>query len=369
MKLGLARAFALAVAASCCFGVASAQDTIAIGAVFPLSGPNADYGDIFMSGTSIALEHVNADKTLSRPLTILYEDSQGTPQRGAVAINKLINVEHVPYALTAFTGVSKAIAPVAARAKVVLANGGGIGPDLATLGPYFWNVLPLVNEEVRALIPYIVKERGWKRITLVYLDEPIGEEVLKELRSGLDKEGGSVVAALAVPASAQQFGTVAAKVRDSNPDAVYIALAGSQQAQLIKQLRDNGVQAPLLSNSALATPAVLNLPEAKGAIYTSQKLDWSAGDPVTARFVADFRKKYQKDPSPYAANYYNAVLVFAKLAQRLEKQGKPITGESLLAALAENRTFDVVGGRLEFLGNGTVTMPIAIKAVGGRELR
>ena len=158
-------------------------------------------------------------------MTILYEDTQGTPQRGAVAINNLINVEHVPYALTAFTGVSKAIAPVAARAKVVLANGGGIGPDLATLGPYFWNVLPLVNEEVRALIPYIVKERGWKKITLVYLDEPIGEEVLKELRSGLDKEGGSVVAALAVPASAQQFGTVAAKVRDSNPDAVYIALA------------------------------------------------------------------------------------------------------------------------------------------------
>jgi len=366
MNLPTIRAWAMAAAAL--WASASLAQNITIGAVFPMSGPNADYGDIFMGGTSIALDHVNADKLLSQPLAISYEDSQATPQRGVVAINKLINVEKVPYAMTAFTGVSKAIAPVADRAKVVLANGGGIGPDLAALGPYFWNVIPLVNEEVKALVPYVVKDRGWKRVALIYLDEPIGEEVLKELRAGVERQGGTLVTALAIPASAQQFSTIAAKVREANPDVVYLASVGAQQPQLIKQLRDNGVNKPFVSYSALATPAVVALPEAKGIIYTSQKMDWNATDAATARFVGDFRKKYKKDPSPYAANYYNAVLVFARLAQRLEKQGKPITGENLRAALAEGRSFDVVGGRMEFLANGSVTMPITIQEIGGKTL-
>src|SRR4051794_23595070 len=68
-----------------------------IGAVFPLSGPNADYGDTFMTGANLAVTHVNADKMLSGPLSIVYEDSAATPQKGVIAANKLINVDQVPY--------------------------------------------------------------------------------------------------------------------------------------------------------------------------------------------------------------------------------------------------------------------------------
>ena len=35
-----------------------------------------------------------------------------------------------------------------ATGEVVSVNGGGIGPDLAELGDYFWNVIPLVNLDI-----------------------------------------------------------------------------------------------------------------------------------------------------------------------------------------------------------------------------
>src|SRR5437667_3979928 len=139
------------------FGTAAQGQEVRIGAVFPMSGPNASYGDIFGSGANLAAEHVNADKMLSGKLSILYEDSQALPQQGVIGMNKLVNVEKVPYVLSAFTGVSKAISTVAQRTKTVAVNGGGVGPDLAELGPYFWNVIPLANFEVRAMIPYLVK--------------------------------------------------------------------------------------------------------------------------------------------------------------------------------------------------------------------
>ena len=73
-------------------GSAFAQDTLKVGANLPMSGPNAELGEIFSRAASIAVKHINADKMLSKPLELAIEDSQATPQGGVVAMNKLVNV-------------------------------------------------------------------------------------------------------------------------------------------------------------------------------------------------------------------------------------------------------------------------------------
>src|ERR1043165_380828 len=112
-------------------GSALAQDTIKVGAALPMSGPNAELGEIFSRAASIAVKHINADKMLSKPLELAIEDSLATPQGGVVAMNKLVSVAKVPWVLSAYTAVSKAIAPIGDRAKVVSINGGAVGPDVA----------------------------------------------------------------------------------------------------------------------------------------------------------------------------------------------------------------------------------------------
>jgi branched-chain amino acid transport system substrate-binding protein len=364
-RMRLVRSLLLSVAASLAvLSAAQAQDVIKIGADLPMSGPNAEYGELFGAAAKLAADHANADKALSKTLAIQFEDSQATPQQGVVAMNKLVSVEKVPFVLSAFTGVSKAIAPIGDRAKVVSVNGGGIGPDLAELGDYFWNVIPLVNLEIRVMAPYMVQERGFKKIALIYVDDPAGEAVNKELAENVPKAGGQMVAQLQIPRAAQQFTSIAAKVRESNPDLVFIASFGAQQAQIIKQLRDNGVPQQLASYSAFGSPTVAALPEAKGALFPSQSVDWKAAG-MSERVFKDWMAKTGKEPSAYVANYYNAVMVFVKLAQALEKSGQPITGENLLKQRKANGTFDLVGGKMEFLPNGSVSMPIQINEVDG----
>ena len=355
--------FAAAVAGAILVALSPARaEDVRIGADLPMSGPNAEYGEMFSSAAALAVDHANADKMLSKKLAMVVEDSQATPQQGVVAMNKLVSVEKVPFVLSAFTGVSKAIAPVGDKAKVVSVNGGGIAPDLAELGDYFWNVIPLVNFEVQAITPYLVKERGWKKIALVYVDDPAGEAIKKELGIHVPKNGGTLVAELQVPRASQQFAGIAAKVREAQPDAVFIASFGAQQAQIIKQLRDNGVKAQLVGYSAFSIPSVLQLPEAKGALFPTQAINWNA-DALSKRLAADWKAKKGKEPNAYVANYYNAVLVFAKLAQALEKAGQPISGEGLLKMRRQIGSFDVVGGRMEFLPNGTVAMPLQLNEV------
>jgi len=82
-------------------------------------------------------------------------------------------------------------------------------------------------------------------------------------------------------------------------------------------------------------------------------------------YISNIRTKTGKEPSAYIANYYNAVLIFAKLAQALEKSGQPITGENLLKQRKAMSSFDVVGGKLTFLPNGTVSVPLQVNETDG----
>lgn len=355
--------FAASVAAlSLCAGQAMADYTV--GALFPLSGTNATYGDIFMSGADLAAAHLNADGQLKEKVVMRYEDSQAMPQPAVVGMTKLVNVDKAPYVLSAFTGVSKAISTLATRNQVVAINGGGVGPDLARLGDFFWNVIPLANFEIRALVPHLVGE-GKKRWALVYVDDPLGAAAKEELASELPKAGGEFVESHAVPTTAQQFAGIAAKVRAANVDVVYIASYGSQQVQIVKQLRENGVNAQFASYSGMGVPDVFALPQADGLLYTSQAIDFDADDPVTARFIADYREKHGKAPSSYTVNYYNAVLLFGILAKHLEDKGEPVTGRNLLAARKEVGNFNLVGGPVSFQENGTLLAPIQVNRVTG----
>jgi ABC-type branched-subunit amino acid transport system substrate-binding protein len=335
-----------------------------IGTLFPMAGPNAEYGTIFTAGAQMALTHITADKMLGKSVEIRAEDSQSTPQGGATGMTKLANVDHAIYTLVGFTGVSKAAAPIGQRNKVVMVNGGGVGPDLSGLAPLFWNVIPLIDKEIAAVLPWL-KSSGAKRVALIYVDDPLGNAVQKQMATVLPANGASLVGSFSIAPTAQQFGPIAAKVRDANPDAVYFASYGAQQSQIIKQLRDNGITQTLITYSSAIIPSVKNLAEAEGLIFTTQVSDWSATDPVTARFVKDWRAKYNSDPNTYHQNYYNAVRLFGLLAQSLEKAGKPVDGESMRAELLQTRHFALVGGEGSFDDHGDISFPIQINQLKG----
>ncbi|MGR3559816.1 MAG: ABC transporter substrate-binding protein, partial [Pseudooceanicola nanhaiensis] len=78
-----------------------------------------------------------------------------------------------------------------------------------------------------------------------------------------------------------------------------------------------------------------------------------------------FKAKYDRDPTAYNVNYYNATLLYGLLAAALEAEGKEVTGENLLAKRLEMKTFDLVGGTVSFQDNGTLLSPIEVKQAKG----
>jgi ABC-type branched-subunit amino acid transport system substrate-binding protein len=336
------------------------EEAYVLGTLYPMTGVLAEFGAIYTSATALALEHV-ADKRLKRSIVLKAQDSQSTPQGGAVGMSKLANVDRAPYVLLGLTSVAKAAEPIATRAKVMMVNGGAVGPDLAGLSPYFWNIIPLADQELPTAFGWM-KRNNIKRVVLIYLDDPMGNALLKVLSNGLPSIGASLAGTFSVAPSAQQFGAVIARVRGAKPDLVYVASFGTQQTQIFKQLRDNGVNQQLMTYSAGGTPSTAALPEADGLLFTSQAADWEGTDLLTSRFVAGWRAKHKNNPSTYAQNYYNATLLYAQLLERLEREGKLATGDNLRQAIATG-TFDLVGGRTRFSSNGAIDTPIQLNHV------
>lgn len=349
---------------------AQANQPYVLGTLFPMSGPNAEYGTAFTAGIQLAMQHIAADNMLRRPLRLQAEDTQALPQQGVIGMTKLVNVDRAHYVMVGFTAVSKAVAPVGDRAKTVMVNGGAVGPDLAGLSPYFWNVIPLAHLETQALLPFLVRQRNLKRIALVYVDDPLGDAILGILRTALPAAGGELVGQFSIPRTAQQFAPVAARIRQTRPDAVYIASFGAQQSQIIKQLRDNGVSQPLVSYSAMNIDSVRATAEAEGLIFTTQTTDFAGGDAVTRRFATDFRARFNSDPGTYQVNYYNAARLFGLLAQSLEREGAEVNGENLRRALLAGREFDLVGGKGRFDDQGNMSAELQINEIrGGRSVK
>jgi len=347
---------------------AQAQGNYVLGTLFPMSGSAAELGSVFTNGVMLALDHVAADKMLSRPMVLKAQDSLATPQGGAVGMSRLVNVDSAPFVLLGVTGVSKAAAPIGARKKVVMVNGGGVSPELAEMSPYFWNLIPLADQEIPPALQWL-KTQDKTRVALVYVDDPLGAAVLRQLKSGMSAVGGELVGAYSVPPGMEQFSAIAAQIRQTNANAIYFASYGSQQLQIIKQLRDAGLTQQLLTYSIGSLPSVINLPESEGLIFTTQLNDLKRADPITSRFIAGWREKYQRDPSSYAQNYYNGAMLYAQLLAELEKTGQDVNGDTMREAMLRIRTFKLAGGDITFNDNGTSTMPIQINQVVSRETK
>ena len=103
-------------------GAAWADDAvIAIGAIYPLSGPAAHLGESNRRGASIAIQLINERGGIGgKQLSLVVEDSQTEPAVGVSAFRKLTNGAEFSVILTSLTSVAMALRPLAEAKQIVL---------------------------------------------------------------------------------------------------------------------------------------------------------------------------------------------------------------------------------------------------------
>ena len=79
------------------FGCAKKEGEIKIGAILPLTGDAAKYGQSAQKGMELAVNEINDRGGIdNKKIRLIIEDSQGQVKDGVATFRKLISVEKVP---------------------------------------------------------------------------------------------------------------------------------------------------------------------------------------------------------------------------------------------------------------------------------
>src|SRR5437588_7313296 len=190
--LKLAAGVALAIAAAT---PAAAQDVFRFGLAMPLTGSQALYGQDQVKAAEWAVAEINkAGGVNGKKLEMIVLDTQADPQLGIQMVNRLASVEKVPVFVTAWSGVVKAVAPIANDNKVVELSIGANSPDVAHLGDYVYTTFPLADVAITAVARYAIQKIGAKKAAVVYINNDTGIVAAQVYRDSFTKAGGEVVA-------------------------------------------------------------------------------------------------------------------------------------------------------------------------------
>src|ERR1700754_294510 len=178
---GFDRRVGMRLAAAACLSVVAfaspvaAQDVLRFGLAMPLTGSQALYGQDQVKAAEWAVAEINkAGGVNGKKLEMIVLDTQGDPQLGIQTVNRLVSVEKVPAFVTAWSGVVKAVAPIANDNKVVALSVGANSPDIAKLGEDVYTTFPLADIDVAALARYSVEKLGKKKAAVLYINNDTG---------------------------------------------------------------------------------------------------------------------------------------------------------------------------------------------------
>jgi branched-chain amino acid transport system substrate-binding protein len=348
------------------FGCATkAQNEIKIGAILPLTGDAALYGEEIKKGVDLAVEQINSKGGIKGKLVkVIYEDSRAVPADGVAAFQKLVDVNQVKAVIgDAVSSVTLAIVPIAEQNKVVVLSPLSSAPALTNAGRFIFRNVPSDLYGGRVAAYFAVKDQGWNKLAVLYINNDFGVGLRRVFSENVKSLGGRVVAAEAYEPGAGDFRTQLFKIRATDPEAIFVVGYG-ELSQVLIQAKEIGLKAHFLGTGLLEDPNVVKVAKnaAEGIYFTQLQYDATSADPVVTDFVNAFTKRYNAKPDIIAAYGYDAMKVLAYATQ-----GSDLTSEGIRDQLHKIMNFHGVTGDITFDRNGDVIQPMGIKIVRNGE--
>ncbi|MCQ1571428.1 ABC transporter substrate-binding protein [Neorhizobium galegae] len=312
----------LAIAGSVPFtATAQAADTIKLGIVAPMSGPNARYGGFSMHGAELAVKDINdAGGVNGMKIQLFNADSQGTPVEGVSATRRLIDQEGVDFIIgDVSSSVTLAMQPVAEDAEVLLLNAASSNPKItyqAGVGGFKWTYRNYPTDENRALVvaKYAAEQRGFTKFAVLSVDSDYGRSAITFTKKYLPEFKGQILSEDYYKEGEVDFRSVLAKIRDNGAQAIiYYGLADTTPI-LARQMVELGIagKVTLIGNGEFNTEKTIkSAPTAlEGAVEAAAWLP-QFDSPASKAFVEKFTTTYKEAPNNHAYVHWDTVNLLA----------------------------------------------------------
>ncbi|MFO0830583.1 MAG: ABC transporter substrate-binding protein [Phycisphaerales bacterium] len=349
-----------------------AGDVIKVGHYGALTGAQATFGVSTDNGIKLAIQEVNAAggvvmKGTKHRVELVSDDTEGKPEKAGTVVTKLITKDGVVAVLgEVASGVSMQGAPVCQQYGVPMITPSSTNPAVTQKGDMIFRVCFLDPFQGYAGAKFMLEDLKLKKAALLFDQAaPYSVGLKDEFAKALKAMGGEVVSEQAYSAGAADFNAQLTRIRESNPDVIYIPGYYSDIAAIAIQARKLGMKQPLLGGDGWDSEELgKNAGDAiEGCFYTNHYAVDNPTPEIT-RFVGEYQKAYGgATPDGLAALGYDAAKV---LFAAMEKAGTT-EGQQLRGAIAGTKDFPGVTGSITLNADRDAVKPaVVVERKGGK---
>jgi len=338
--------------------VPGAPHLVTIGALLPMTGSAADYGNLMKRGIDVAVD--DAARTGGADCKVIIEDSKSNPRDGYAGFLKLISADKAPVVMPVLSNIILAVVPTATEKNIALLNCPANSPKLRGASPSFFNLIPLSDRESQDIAAFARTQFKARRLALVFVNNDSGRGYRDNVDKSFRLTGGAVVASEGHDQGTTDFRSTVLRIKQARPDCIFMATYYAESALFLRQSKAAGLNPHWLSYSSVETPEFLKLAgdAAEGLAYSQPGIDIDAQDSLTKNFVDRYKVRYGGPPDLWAAQFYDGT----RLLYAAVKSGAR-TGQQIATFLTGVRDFPGVTGPITFDKDRCVSRQVRFKQV------
>jgi branched-chain amino acid transport system substrate-binding protein len=292
-------------------GGGSKGDTIKVGVVLTLSGPQGGIGKELQQGVKLALGAAGM-QAAGKKFVLIERDDKNEPSIAVAAVKELIEKENVDLIIgPSHSHIMLAIRNIIHESKTILINPSAGATQIAgaQCSPYIFvtgRMNPLYAE---AMGRYLSKS-GKKSVAVLAANYAGGVDMVQGFKDSFVSEaGGKIVGELLPPLNTTDFSPFLTQLKSLNAEAVFAFFTGDLAVNFIKAYDATGLKGKLPLYVTGYTVEQDVLPQqgdsALGILSVSvyaPMLDNSANK----KFAPSYKEKYDAYPSEYSVLAYDA---------------------------------------------------------------
>ena len=329
----LLTAFASALACSAAVN-ASAQETVKIGFILPMTGQQQSTGKQEAAGIKLYVTQ-HGDTVAGKKIELIIRDDAAVPDNTKRIAQELIVNEKVNF-LAGFgvTPAALSVAPLSAESKtpeIVTAAGTSI---ITEKSPYIARTSFTLAQSVVPMADWAA-DNGVKKVVTMISDYAPGIDAEKSFTAEFKKKGGEVLEAIRFPLASPDFAPFLQRAADQKPDAIFVFVPSGQGGTFVKQFTERGLDKAgikIIGPGDVMDDDLLNgMGDAVLGTVTAHIYSADHNSPTNKAFVEAFEKANGgMRPNFMAVGGYDGIHL---MYEALKKTGGKTDGDSLIEAI------------------------------------
>ena len=310
-----------------------AAESLKIGVVNEVTGPQAEAGQFTVNGLKLAQDEINkAGGVLGRPIELRIEDNGSTNPGTVLAFSKLTSEGGLAAIIGPIRSTQiQAASPTIAKAGVPTMIGGTDTSLTHVNNPWVFRARPNDSYSSRVIADFGVNTLKLKKWAIVHSTDAFGSGGMKALIEALKALGVTPVLVQGYTNNSQDFTPIVLAIKKSGADILATYMTNSPDVGIFaKQMRQLGVSMPWVGSPSIISVTALNL--AGESLYGTYAIaDFTTdADEQSRAFTKKYRDKYGINPDTFASWAYDALHILAIAIQKANSTDAEAVRKSIL---------------------------------------